>query len=110
MKMKGVTTLVICSVLYQFAHAGIPNNGKSMTFKDAAKQATSTTNCNKRFIATIKSATVIDGPSDKSGRKTIVLNVSPGEIGDDQFGPLLDIPTKEELAALVGRKMCATPD
>jgi hypothetical protein len=101
---------MVITVSSQTAIAGIPINGKPISFKEAAKQATNVASCNKKFIALIKSASVIDSPPDKTGRKTKVLDVSPGEIGDDQFGPLSDIPTKEELNALVGKKMCASPD
>lgn len=86
----------------------VQKHEKAVSFDVATKKILKTAGCNKKQIASIVEAKVVNISDMKGSKKLYLLVSSDEETTEDDLtaGPLSNIPSSAELNKLAGKKYC----
>lgn len=86
----------------------VEKHGKAIGFDVASKSLLKTAGCNKKQIAPVKNAKVVNIADMKGNKKPYLLISSDDETTEDDLaaGPLLNSSSNAELKKMVGQKYC----
>lgn len=86
----------------------VEKHGKAISFDVASKKILKTAECNKKQIAPVENAKVVNIADMNGIKKPYLLVSSDEETTEDDLtaGPLSNIPAGAELRKLVGKKYC----
>lgn len=86
----------------------VQKHGQAISFDVASKKILKTAGCNKKQIAQVVDAKVVNISDMKGSKKPYLLVSSDEETTEDDLtaGPMSNTPTDAELRKLVGKKYC----
>ena len=99
--------MILAAVL---ACVGVHAATQLLTFGQAVIKGTGLKGCPKRLHTTIESVYLSDPDGVRAGASAFLVFQGRGSENSPVIGPLALVPSQKQLDALVGRRMCATPD
>lgn len=115
MKLSKNVLVLFASLLFassavaeDYSDTIVEKHGKAISFDVASKKILKTAECNKKQIAPVENAKVVNVADIKGNKKPYLLVSSDEETTEDDLtaGPLSNTSSNAELKKLVGQKYC----